>query len=169
MTKHYASFRRFLIAACLALTALGAPAFAHSEKMNCVQFMLKVAPVTLRGDAYEWWDSADGLYGRGKQPAPGSVMVFAKSRRLPHGHVALVQQQLDSRTILIDHANWSRIGGSRGKVERAVRVIDVSERNDWSAVRVWYQSVADVGQTVYPLRGFVYPLTAYHPRLIAFK
>ena len=95
-------------------------------------------------------------------------MVFAKTRHMPKGHVAIVQQQLDERTLLIDHANWSRIGGARGRVERSVRVVDVSANNDWSAVRVWYHSLANVGDTVYALRGFVYPkapATAHpHPR-----
>jgi hypothetical protein len=71
-----------------------------------------------------------------------------------------VQKRLDQRTLLIDHANWSRIAGHRGRVERSVRVLEVSPHNDWSQVRVWYQSVSDVGQTIYALRGFVYPVTA---------
>jgi len=146
-----------MIATLAAVMLCGTPTLARAELLNCVQFVKRISPVALHGDAYEWWDAADGHYGRGKQPLAGSVMVFAKSHQLPHGHVAVVQEQLDSRTLLIDHANWSRFAGHRGKVERAVRVIDVSSQNDWSTVRVWYHSLADVGQTVYALRGFVYP------------
>jgi len=157
MTNKSAQFRRLLIATLTAATICGVPSLARAEFLNCVQFVKKVSPVALHGDAYEWWDAADGLYGRGKRPAPGSVMVFAKTHHMPHGHVAVVQRQLDDRTVLVDHANWSRFAGHAGHVERSVRVVDVSDHNDWSAVRVWYHSLSDVGQTVYNLRGFVYP------------
>ena len=157
MTTRLAVFRRFLIATVTASTLFGVPTTSQAEMVNCVQFIKKASTVALHGNAYEWWDAADGVYGRGNQPAPGAVMVFSKTHHLPFGHVALVQQQLDSRTVLIDHANWSRIHGHRGHVERSVRVVDVSEHNDWSRVRVWYASLSDVGDTVYGLRGFVYP------------
>lgn len=163
MTTNYAPTRRLMIATIAAVLTIGAPAVARAELLNCVQFVKRVSPVALHGDAYEWWDAADGLYGRGTQPATGSVMVFAKSYQLPHGHVAVVQKQIDSRTLLIDHANWSRIAGHRGRVERAVRVVDVSTHNDWSAVRVWYHSLSDIGQTIYTLRGFVYPTLSRAP------
>ena len=149
--------RRLLIAAFAAGALFCAPGPAHAEMVNCVQFVKKISPVALHGNAYEWWDAAAGSYGRGSQPKPGAVMVFSKSRHLPYGHVAVVQHQIDQRTLLIDHANWSRFGGRKGHVERSVRVVDVSERNDWSRVRVWYHSLSDVGSTVYDLRGFVYP------------
>jgi len=157
MTTHLVQFRRFLIATVTAVTVFGASGVSHAEMINCVQFIKKASTVALHGNAYEWWDHADGVYGRGTEPKPGAVMVFSKTRQLPFGHVALVKRQIDSRTVLIDHANWSRIAGHRGHVERSVRVVDVSENNDWSQVRVWYHSLADVGDTVYKLRGFVYP------------
>ena len=159
MTTKAAPIRRLLIATLTVGLSFGVPALVRAEPLNCVQFVQRVSPVSLHGDAYKWWDNADGQYGRGTQPQPGSVMVFAKTRRLPHGHVAVVQQQLDDRTLLIDHANWSRFSGHRGTVEHAVRVVDVSSNNDWSAVRVWYHSLGNVGDTVYKLRGFVYPKT----------
>jgi hypothetical protein len=164
MTTNSALTRRLLIATLTAVSLIGAPAFARSDRLNCVQYVKQVSPVALHGDAFEWWDAADGRYGRGNQPKPGSVMVFARSHHLPHGHVAVVQKQIDTRTVLIDHANWSRFAGHRGRVEQAVRVIDVSHHNDWSQVRVWYHSLSDLGQTVYDLRGFVYPRsTRQHP------
>jgi len=156
MTTSLPNARRLAIASVVAGLALGAPAFAGSESVNCVQFVKFASGVVLSGDAYEWWDSADGRYGRGFQPKPGSVMVFEQSHRLPHGHVALVRRQLDSRTVLIDHANWSRFQGRKGRIEQGVRVVDVSPANDWSQVRVWYQEAADIGQSVYGVRGFVY-------------
>jgi hypothetical protein len=157
MTTRNASFRRLLIATLTAGSLLGVPAIAHAEMVNCVEFVKKASTVALHGNAYEWWDAADGLYNRGTRPVAGAVMVFSKTRHLPYGHVALVRQQIDSRTLIVDHANWSRIGGRRGHIERSVRIVDVSEHNDWSKVRVWYASLATVGDTVYSLRGFVYP------------
>jgi hypothetical protein len=157
MTEGPALWRLLWRAALAVLLLQTLPLVTRAETVNCVQFVKRASPVALSGDAYAWWDAAAGRYGRGTEPRPGSVMVFEQSRRLPHGHVALVQQQLDQRTLLIDHANWSRIQGRRGRIERAVRVVDVSRQNDWSEVRVWYHSLADVGQSVYRLRGFVYP------------
>ena len=163
MTTKNAPTRRFLIATAIAGMILGAPGFARAEMVNCVQFVKKVSAVALHGNAYEWWDAADGSYARGSKPQAGAVMVFSKSRHLPYGHVAVVEKKIDERTILIDHANWSVIAGHRGHVERSVRVVDVSENNDWSKVKVWYASLADVGNTSYSLRGFVYPNNPHPP------
>ncbi len=136
------------------------PAFA--EHMNCVQFVQRASHVALHGDAWRWWQAAEGRYGRGQNPRPGAVMVFSRTGSMPRGHVAVVRAVRDSRTILVDHANWSPIRGRRGQVEHAAAVIDVSAANDWSQVRVWYQPAADIGQTVYPVHGFVYPAAPRH-------
>ena len=64
---------------------------------------------------------------------------------------------VDDRTILVTHANWSPIDGRRGQVERDVKVIDVSESGDWTAVRVWYAPSEDLGSTAWPVHGFIYP------------
>jgi phage replication initiation protein len=53
------------------------------------------------------------------------------------GHVAVVSEVLTDRVIRVTHANW---GGSRGKVEENVTVVDVSDANDWSAVKVWAEA-----------------------------
>jgi hypothetical protein len=73
------------------------------------------------------------------------------------GHVATVSQIVSEREVLISHANWSTIGGVRGHIEEDVRVIDVSEENDWSRVRVWYTPNGALGTTEWPLHGFIYP------------
>ena len=57
----------------------------------------------------------------------------------------MVSEVVDARTIKVTHANWSPINGSRGQVEEDVEVVDVSEANDWSEVRVWYAPLADIG------------------------
>jgi hypothetical protein len=56
----------------------------------------------------------------------------------------------------VDHANWAS-GAAKGRIATAQRVVDVSPRNDWSQVRVWYPRVNDFGATTYPARGFVHP------------
>jgi hypothetical protein len=59
--------------------------------------------------------------------------------------------------LIISHANWSTINGGRGHIEEDVRVVDASEANDWSRVRVWYTPDAALGTTEWPLNGFIYP------------
>jgi len=53
----------------------------------------------------------------------------------------------------VTHANW---GGSRGKVEENVTVVDVSREGNWSSVKVWYNPINDLGTTAYPTYGFIY-------------
>ena len=78
---------------------------------------------------------------------------MCSSDLMPMGHVAVVTQVLGPREIAIDHSNWP-VGGRRGAVSRGTSVVDVSERNDWSAVRVELGS-GDYG-SVYPANGFIY-------------
>ena len=137
---------------------------AQAEGVNCVQFVQRASAIDLHGDAWQWWEAAEGQYGRGRRPHPGAVMVFSKTGHLRYGHVAMVRSLRNSRSILVDHANWSPVRGRRGQVEKAVLVVDVSPNNDWSQVRVWYHPTADIGNTVYPVRGFVYPTVQHHLR-----
>ena len=164
MTAHN-SLRRFL--SFFALTVFvglyGAPT-AQAGSLNCVQFVERNTAFALHGDAWRWCENAAGQYGRGNRPRPGAVMVFSRSARLPFGHVAKVRSVQNNRTILVDHANWSPIDGRRGQVETAVAVLDVSPKNDWSAVRVWYRPSADFGQKSFPVRGFVYPVPTHQHR-----
>ena len=64
---------------------------------------------------------------------------------------------VDSRNILISHANWSPIDGRRGQIERRVAARDVSANNDWSLVRIWYAPIDKLGTTAFPVNGFIYP------------
>jgi surface antigen len=90
-------------------------------------------------------------------------MAFEPHGNMTLGHVAAVTGVLDSRTVLLTHANWSPIDGRRGQVERNVRAIDVSPGNDWSEVRVWYAPLGDLGTTAWPVAGFIYPDNAPRP------
>ncbi|WP_188235949.1 CHAP domain-containing protein [Sphingopyxis sp. LK2115] len=152
--------RRFLTAALAsALTLAGlfasAPAAARSY-LQCVPFARAESGVDIRGNAKTWWAQAAGSYARGSEPRPGAVMAFAGTRGMPMGHVAVVKKIVSDREILIDHANWSPIGGRRGQIERGVRVVDVSDAGDWSLVRVWYAPIGDLGLRANPVQGFIY-------------
>lgn len=125
--------------------------------LECVPFARSATGIEIYGDAWTWWDKADGLYARGNRPQVGAVMAFASHGNMRLGHVAAVARVVDSRTVLLDHSNWSPIDGRRGQIERGVRAIDVSPANDWSQVRVWYAPNGDLGTTAWPVHGFIYP------------
>jgi len=123
--------------------------------INCVQYVRSVSDVELSGDGWMWWDRAGDRYERGNMPQPGAVMVFKRTKQMVHGHIAIVSELVDERTIRINHANWAPRGGLRGRVDTDVAVQDISDNNDWSAVRVWYEKADNFGRP-YPIAGFVY-------------
>ena len=148
---------RFILPALLAIGLANAPAHALYEGLQCVPFARALTGVTIFGDAHTWWEQAEGRYQRGETPKVGAVMAFRPHGNMRLGHVAAVRKILDKRTLLISHANWSTIDGMRGHIEEDVRVIDVSEDNDWSRVRVWYTPNSALGGNEWPLHGFIYP------------
>ncbi len=105
----------------------------------------------ISGNARDWWERAAGIYERGSAPEAGSVLSFRSIGRMPLGHVAVVSGVIDSRTIVIDQSHWN----SRG-ITRDIQVKDVSESNDWSAVRVQLSHGGSFG-SIYPTHGFIYP------------
>jgi len=123
---------------------------------QCVPFARLISGIQIFGDARTWWSQASGKYEKGEAPKSGAVLCFKPVGKMQLGHVAVVSQVLTDRVIQITHANWSRIGGSRGQVEKDVTVIDVSPTGDWSQVKVWYDSARDLGSTTYPTYGFIY-------------
>lgn len=151
--------RRLALALTLCTALLGTSA-ARASLLDyvgeCVPFARAVSGIQIYGDAWTWWDKAEGRYQRGTAPRVGAVIVFARSDRLPLGHVAVVSRVVDPRVIMVTHANWSRVNGERGHAEQDVTLTDVSPDNDWSAVRVWYRDNAGLGSTAYPIYGFVY-------------
>lgn len=124
--------------------------------IQCVPFARKASGIQLYGDARTWWDQAAGRYERGFSPKVGAVMSFRPYGAMRLGHVAMVSRIVDSRTVLLRHANWSPINGVRGQAETDVRAVDVSDANDWSAVRVWYAPIQNLGSTHWPVDGFIY-------------
>lgn len=123
---------------------------------ECVPFARAASGIQIYGDAWTWWDKADGRYPRGYAPRSGAVIVFARTARLPLGHVAVISRIVDDRVAMVTHANWSRQNGERGHAEQDVTLTDVSPDNDWSAVRVWYRDHDGLGTTTYPVYGFIY-------------
>ncbi len=124
---------------------------------ECVPFAREISGIQIYGDAWTWWGKADGRYARGTQPKLGAVMAFQPHGPMRLGHVATVSEIIDRRTIKVTHANWSRIDGRRGQVERDVEIRDVSDDGDWSRVRVWFAPLGDLGTTAWPVHGFIYP------------
>ena len=103
-----------------------------------------------------------GRYKRSEQPAPGAVLVFRRSPRLPYGHVSVVREVSSGREIIVTQANWVH-----HRIARAEPVVDVSPGNDWSAVRVWWAPSSVLGTTIYPTYGFVGPAGARPADLVA--
>jgi hypothetical protein len=123
---------------------------------QCVPFARAASGIQIYGDAWTWWDQAAGKYERGTVPRVGAVIAFARSSKLRLGHVAVVSRVVTRRVLMITHANWSRQNGERGHTEQDVTLTDVSPRNDWSAVKVWYRDRDGLGSSIYAVNGFIY-------------
>jgi surface antigen len=126
--------------------------YAASPGISCVPFARAASGITVKGNAADWWHSAAGVYERGALPEPGSVLNFRATGGMRLGHVAVVTQVVSAREVIIDHANW---GARKGGVARGIPVIDVSDANDWTRVKVARGQGADFGKD-YPTYGFIY-------------
>ena len=128
----------------------------YSHGIQCVAFAKADSGIVLSGNAADWWDHAAGVYQRGDQPEVGAVLNFRANPRMRLGHVAVVSNVIDARTVEIDQANWGG-GSSRhgGGISRSTMVVDVSPNNDWTAVRVGLDHAGDYG-SIYPTYGFIY-------------
>jgi surface antigen len=135
------------------LSALAIPA----QALQCVPYARQISGIDLQGDAWKWWSAAAGRYDRGRTPQIDAVMVFGRQGSMRYGHVSVVSKVVNSRMILVDHANWAPVrSAGRGAITKLVPVLDVSDRNDWSKVRVWYEPSSSFGSKVYRTDGFVY-------------
>ena len=126
---------------------------ANGQRVWCVPFARNASGVNIRGNANTWWGKAEGSYARGKKPVSGAVMAFTATSSIPMGHIAVVSEVVTPREIRVDHANWKR-----DKISLRMSVIDVSDANDWSKVRL--ESQEDSYGRVYPVTGFIYPDSA---------
>ena len=139
---------------------LATPVQALNEGLQCVPYARALTGVEIRGDAHTWWGQAEGRY-RARRPAKGwrgdGLCPAWQYAAGPCRGGAAIRRQAH---VLISHANWSTIDGGRGHIEDDVRVVDATEANDWSRVRVWYTPNAALGTTEWPLHGFIYPADA---------
>lgn len=155
---------RFALVAALCLATI-AP--ANAQFWQCAPYARAISGVKIFGNAHTWWSQAEGRYERGREPTEGAVMSFAPTQRMRLGHVAMVSKVLNDRQVLLTHANWS----SRGGIEKNVIAVDVSEKGDWSRVKVWFASNGALGTSTYPVNGFIYsddaPKVQRHENAIA--
>jgi hypothetical protein len=126
-----------------------------ARKLQCVPYARRHSRIEIRGDAWAWWVKAKGHYRRGSRPAVGSVLVLRRKGD-SRGHLAVVTRILGDREIIASHANWL----NRGQIHVDTPIRDVSPKNNWSAVRVWYTPANVLGKSVYPAYGFIYPPTS---------
>jgi hypothetical protein len=124
--------------------------------ISCVPYARMVTGMAITGNGWQWWGHAAGSYSRGQRPEPGSVLAFRSASYMPYGHVAVVSRMVGARHLLIDHANWAGPGMRKGQVMRDVSVVDVSEANDWTAVRVQSGHNPGAFGKVYATYGFIY-------------
>lgn len=121
------------------------------RRLFCVEYARMRSGLAVFGDAKTWWARAKNLYARVSHPVEEAVMVFAGSKRLKRGHVAVVTHIVSPREIIVDQANWQ----NKGEIDHATPVLDVSRNNDWSLVRVWDIPSASFGGRVYRISGFI--------------
>nr|WP_234151359.1 CHAP domain-containing protein [Sphingobium sufflavum] len=138
----------------LAMGIIISPSLA-ADVLQCVPYARELSGIRIHGDAWTWWNQAEGLYRRGNEPKPGAVIALANTDAMPLGHVAVVSRVVDDRRILLRHANWS----GPGLIERDVLAIDASAENDWSQVRIWWGQGQQMGARLNPVNGFIYPRT----------
>jgi surface antigen len=153
MRQHF----KAVFCSALFIAALSLPSAANAQTFwQCAPFARVFSGIQLFGAAGGWWKQAIGKYAQGSAPKLGSVLVFKAIGSMRSGHVATVTKVLSERIVKVTHANWS----SRGAVERDVTVMDTSAKGDWSAVKVWYGPIGDVGTHSYPTYGFIYAAKA---------
>jgi surface antigen len=134
----------------------------QSAPLECVPFARALSGINLSGDAAGWWWKAGPRYSRGMVPEVGSVLVFAQTPTLPHGHVSVVSQVRSRREILVTQANWVH-----HRVTTDQLVVDVSPYGDWTSVRVWWPPTDALGSTTYPVLGFIYSgYSTSHDRIV---
>ena len=136
---------------------------ANNKPLQCVPYARAHSDVKLYGDAYTWWDKAEGKYPRESMPEPGAVMVLNNYAGPDRAHVAVVSKLVSAREIRVDHANWL----DDGSIYVNDPVEDVSDANDWSLVRVFNLKTDAWGGKVYPVQGFIGGKADGRPDLVA--
>ncbi|HZQ40085.1 MAG TPA: CHAP domain-containing protein [Rhizomicrobium sp.] len=135
----------------------------NNKPLQCVPYARAHSDVKLYGDAYTWWDKAEGKYPREAAPELGAVMVLNNYAGPDRAHVAVVSKLVSAREIRVDHANWL----DDGSIYVNDPVEDVSQANDWSLVRVFNLKTDAWGGKVYPVQGFIGGKADGRPDLVA--
>ena len=138
----------------------GTRAGNSSGGVSCVPYARSVTGMEISGNGRDWWHNAAGRYARGQRPQTGSVLAWPGSGSMSSGHVAVVSRVLNARMIEIDHANWGGPGIRRGTIMRNVKVIDVSDDNSWTRVRVQVGWTSENFGREYPTYGFIHNRSA---------
>lgn len=125
----------------------------RGDILQCVPYARDHSGVKIWGDAYLWWDKAEGRYAKRYDPSEGAVMVLNNYAGPNRGHVAIVREVISGREIRVDHANWL----DDGTIFTDDPVRDVSAANDWSLVRVFNMRLGTWGTKAYPVQGFIGP------------
>lgn len=133
---------------------------ATGRHLQCVPFAREQSNVRIRGHSWHWWRTARGRYEQSNRPRTKSVLVFKRNGG-SRGHLAVVTRIVSKREVIVSHANWL----NRGRIHLNTPVRDVSARNDWTRVRVWYTPGSVMGKSQYRTHGFIHPnvLTARRP------
>jgi surface antigen len=158
------SFVRLAAAAAFCLIAAGCASGPGDEysggnvqssdnPLQCVPYVRAHSSVNLYGDAYTWWDQADGRFARSGTPSEGAVLVLFAYAGPERAHVAVVRKVVSGREIRVDHANWL----DDGEIYLDDPVEDVSAANDWSLVKVFNLKAGAWGSKAYPVQGFIGP------------
>jgi surface antigen len=121
--------------------------------LQCVPYAREQSHVQIYGDAYTWWDKAEGRFARSGAPSEGAVMVLYNYAGPNRAHVAVVREIVNPREIRVDHANWL----DDGAIYVNDPVQDVSPGNDWSQVRVFNIRAHAWGGKTYQVQGFIGP------------
>jgi hypothetical protein len=133
---------------------IGPPRIVDGPPMECVPFARVRSGIEVFGDAYLWWQTAASAgYRESSVPQAGDVLALRIGTEGNRGHLAYVKRVVSSREIYVDHANWH----GRRELAVDVPVIDVSENNDWSAVRVFWVDTGQMGARTYAADGFISP------------
>ncbi len=120
-------------------------------RLQCVPFARRESGVEIYGNANTWWRQANGRYETSAAPSEGAVMVLHGYATAARGHVAVVNEVVSPRLVIVDHANWL----NAGEITRDVPIMDVSKAGDWSEVRVWHVPGRHWGGRIYNVQGFI--------------
>lgn len=131
------------------------PIFVRADAPKfCAPYARERSGIEIYGDAYTWWDQAEGRYPRERRPMHGAVLMLHGYAGPKRAHLAVVTRVVSDREIRVDHANWL----ADGNIYLNSPVIDVSPDNDWSEVRVWNNRDGHMGVNNYEVKGFIAPL-----------